>query len=443
MVVRARVIVVLAVAVYSCGDPGGGPRCAEARDCSDGATCEHGVCVQAPRAEGGVPAPRDLARVDGGPSSDSGDDRPEPPDAPAEEENDVILEAGSLDYASAVVELDVRGEVTVRVEVPDDAHSFVLTVTPPAGNFSIRPLRVSAPSGTIFPASVSRAEERKYVPNDHSSYPGLPYSFMLPNRPELELERGTYTATLEVVPYSPDAVSVDVTWVRGVAPPTGGRIDLLLMVFPDQGLDCLRVSKDPTLGRGTEHANRLFAPAGIEIGDVACVDVGQAGARAARDDEAPFRAVLDEHTGRSPTAMRVALMELGETTGLSFGIPGAPGRAGLLRSSMIAINPSALRWPADLVGRLLAHEIGHHLGLNHVTEEDHVRHDQLQDTPECKLDESDLDEDAGSGTEEACDEARANVMYPAGFSVLPLSDVHFSQDQIWVMRRNPFLALRR
>jgi hypothetical protein len=376
---------------------------------------------------------RDSGSMDAGSSPDSGQEGEAPQDG-----GDVTLEPGSLGYASSLVELGARGVFTVRVEVPDDAHAFVFTATPPAGDFWIGLARVDAPSGTLFPPNASRPVGQTYLPDQVSGSPGLPYSFTMPNRPELELEHGTYVVSFQVLPSSSGAVSADVTWVRGAAQPTGGRLDLLLLAFPSQGPDASSVLNDPTFVRAIEHANTLFAPAGIQIGDVAGVDVVLEATGATGEDTALLRAVLDEHVARAPTAMRVALLEH-LSAGKSYGVPGAPGRPGLLRSSTIAIGPSFLSWPADIAGRLFAHEIAHQLGLSHVSEMDFSTHDQLLDTPECSPEEQLSEDDAGAALDDACDQARRNVMYWKGFSPLPLDDVYFSQDQIWVMRRSPFL----
>jgi hypothetical protein len=435
---------VVLVLVASACDDGGDAECAEDRDCSEAASCVRGRCAMMdPPAtpDGGARATirqqpsRTPARMDAGAPASTGDGGAAP-----RYREDAILDPGSLDHADTLAELDARGAFAVRVVVPDDAHAFVLTATPPGPDFEVELSRVTGPSGTLFPPSPLVPPAQGYLPDVGSGTRGMPYSLMLPNRPELELERGVYTVIFQLWQYGtalgvPPTVSVDVTWTRGAAEPAGGRLDLLLLVIPDQEWDADRVLNDPTFTRAIEHANTLFAPAGIEIDEVAGVDLA---AEAEDLDTALLGTLLVEHAARAPTAVRLVLIEH-EHPGTSFGVPGAPGRTGLYRSSAIAVGPSVLSWPADIAGRLLAHEIGHHLGLSHVTEMDHRTHDQLLDTPECEPEQPASEEDAGTAADDACAEARRNVMYWEGFHPLPLEDVHFSQDQIWVMRRSPFL----
>ena len=74
----------------------------------------------------------------------------------------------------------------------------------------------------------------------------------------------------------------------------------------------------------------------------------------------------------------------GVVGGVSGSIPGPAFFHGVPRSG-IAIALSALGDDPVLIGRTMAHEIGHFLGLWHPTESDGKVFDPISDTPQCKL----------------------------------------------------------
>jgi hypothetical protein len=117
--------------------------------------------------------------------------------------------------------------------------------------------------------------------------------------------------------------------------------------------------------------------------------------------------------------------------GLSAGPPGAAAQNGTSASGLVI---SAIDYDAapDDVGKIMAHEGGHFLGLYHTTEKDGARHDLLGDTPEC-----DPSNDAnGNGTmnsDECAGKGAENVMW----WTLTSGEATLSDDQSWVLRRNP------
>jgi len=108
-----------------------------------------------------------------------------------------------------------------------------------------------------------------------------------------------------------------------------------------------------------------------------------------------------------------------EPDGMTLGIPDGfapPGRAqGIYlkgQSCRPEVAPAPIDWTPSMLGRLLAHELGHYLGLYHSVEADGTV-DQLADT------------DA------------TNLMY---YSPLTLSAPTFSPSQFRVMRRHPAIS---
>ncbi len=117
--------------------------------------------------------------------------------------------------------------------------------------------------------------------------------------------------------------------------------------------------------------------------------------------------------------------------GLSAGPPGAAAQNGTSASGLVISAIDYDSAPAD-VGKIMAHEGGHFLGLFHTTEKDGSRHDLLADTPECTVD----NDGNGNGTmnsDECGGKGAENVMW----WTLTSGEATLSADQGWVLQRNP------
>ena len=125
--------------------------------------------------------------------------------------------------------------------------------------------------------------------------------------------------------------------------------------------------------------------------------------------------------------------------GQAGGIPGAiasgTGSSGMILAVQPAREGSSL--DLDALSVTLAHEVGHQLGLFHLTEIAGQPHDVLADTPECTA----TADAAGHGlsrTESCPEEATSNLM----FHTIPdnLDDLTLSAEQGLVLRRSPALV---
>lgn len=113
--------------------------------------------------------------------------------------------------------------------------------------------------------------------------------------------------------------------------------------------------------------------------------------------------------------------------GQSMGIPGPAGVHGTTASGVIvaAGNMYSGRYDPSFVGKVLAHELGHYMGLFHTTESSGLSFDPLLDTHECHRDSTEF----AFGT---CPD-RDNLMWPFA---LPDSEL-LTRDQAWVLARSP------
>jgi hypothetical protein len=154
----------------------------------------------------------------------------------------------------------------------------------------------------------------------------------------------------------------------------------------------------PSLAAALAEVRRIWRPAGIEIGDPVVVEVGGAEAeRLARVEvdpalgaDTPLVVEALRLSGRAP-ARALALLVVGDVAlagaessiwALAGGIP-VPPVTGTARSGVLVSALLVARDPT-FAGQVIAHEIGHALGLYHTTEQSldgQAIHDQIDDTP--------------------------------------------------------------
>ena len=111
-------------------------------------------------------------------------------------------------------------------------------------------------------------------------------------------------------------------------------------------------------------------------------------------DPAELEALFELGTESSGYSVDLFLIRaLGSAVGISGGIPGPPGRHGLTHAG-VAVTAQADCLLTSL-GRIMAHEVGHHLGLFHTNVGD-VATDPIADTD---LSTTNLMDQFGRGTE--------------------------------------------
>jgi len=175
----------------------------------------------------------------------------------------------------------------------------------------------------------------------------------------------------------------------------------------------------PDLAPGSEEVATAVAEARALLGPA--LEVGEVREHAVVGDPAARLAVIGMERGELPELDELFAMSAGVAgpsvsvflvrsagifLGLSGGIPGPLGVPGT-RASGVVLAAEMLR-REGMLGKALAHELGHHLGLFHPVERDGFVQEPLDDTPEC-------DDDAnGDGTlsPEECEGAGGqNLMF--------------------------------
>ncbi len=266
-------------------------------------------------------------------------------------------------------------------------------------------------------------------------------SFLLPNDPEIEVKGGPWVLKVhatEVVKWFGETSWIDhegvcdvIVLARTAAPPEAGTLSLHLHFTGSDGLTAESAPDDERLQSGLDQLIALYAQVGLTVDVAGYHDVPgveedptltQIGSTLGvpNDLGALFLAGQDADA----TALNVFFVESifkdvdyeqigGLVLGVSGGVPG-PAFLGPTFRSGVAIATFDLEGRADFFGNVMAHEIGHYLGLFHSTEKDAIFHDTLVDTAE--------------------DDA-SNLMYWAWSP----ESVTFSDDQAWILRSHPLV----
>lgn len=330
---------------------------------------------------------------------------------------------------------------SVVFDIPDDALSFGLTFDSDNRIEGVSTvIQLLGPNGNvIYDAFNPIASSMKFFDGE-----GSPTSFIYPNAPSLNLTPGQYT--LEFAAYAPANVKVDLHIKSGSEP----VLETLPMTFWFLGNSYYSASTaetDPFFQLAVAEMTSIYANAGISLDPIVYRDADEevALAYSAFDIElTSISEVILETLGqdRSPGAHMVFNDQLflgdgGVLYGVSAGLPGPPSlndtaTLGVFVALDVHVTDEGL--DSTELGATMAHELGHYLGLFHISEADGTSHDPLSDTAECY----DSDDTDGSGSldgDECGGAAATNMMFWT-------SAENFTQDQIspaqsWVLHRNP------
>jgi len=283
------------------------------------------------------------------------------------------------------------------------------------------------------------------------TYPGEGAAALLvPNNPAVSIVPGSYRFSLykdgDVGP-----VSLTALFKRG-AVPTTGKLGLNLYFVGLGWINAASAQNDGTFQKVVQKVGNVYAQAGITVDQVAYYDIG--GADGAKFNEVELSDGPDDEryqllklSAAHPESPNVNVFFVDDITqaddysgyfdvlGIAGGIPGPPlfqgtNGAGVLvdlseyKSGWMSANEKA-----QMYGEVIAHEVGHQLGLFHSSEQSGDTHDQLTDTPECK---SDTNGDGFVDGYECWNSGATNLMFWQA-----TGSIELSAQQGWVLRRNP------
>lgn len=267
--------------------------------------------------------------------------------------------------------------------------------------------------GAQVSATSLTADGRSLWPGDPAANPvwsgGSVITALVPNGPAV--------APAGALALGVESTAAGLLEVARVTAPAGagGVLDLDLFYVGVRGLEVADPLPEP-VASAVERAAELLSAAGITVGVVRQHQVIGALEQRLRivDFTTPrVSEELDELMSLSagvagPSVAVFLVRSLDFHLALSGGVPGPLGRPGRPGSG-IALGAEVLTGDSEL-GRALAHELGHHLGLFHTTEADGSSIEPLPDTPTCPA-EADVDGD-GTFAADECDAADGgNLMF--------------------------------
>jgi len=234
-------------------------------------------------------------------------------------------------------------------------------------------------------------------------------------------------------PSQPAQLQVEGWFPDAIAPSRAGVISLGL-AFLRQSPLADESTRQAVLPETLRLVNELLAPGALQIvvARTRVVDTGTGTLELSRGDDGPLDALFEQvlsgdgcgapaDEGWVPVVFAGCLRVVdplqsitSEPDGLTPGIPDGfppPGRAHgvYLKGQSCQAGMAPIAWSSSMLAKLLAHELGHYLGLYHSVEADGTV-DQLADTDE------------------------TNLMY---YSPLTVAAPAFSASQFQVMRRHP------
>lgn len=265
---------------------------------------------------------------------------------------------------------------------------------------------------------------------------GDPITVLIPNGPGSVVTSAGYRALVSsfVRPASP--AEVDLTQMTRSS--TGTAIDLDLFYV---GVPHPSAPTDPPpayVATAIQRIDAIWASAGIHVGDVRQhVLVGQLAQQFSIIDMNPQSLLdpwpdlprlfeLSAGVGR-PSVPIFLVRDVAQTLGISGDIPGPQGVHGTAGSgiaiSLGPINAGGSTSDGIDLGRVMAHELGHFLGLFHTTEQDGSSIEPLDDTPECPA-SHDTNGDGVVSPSECSGFGADNLMFwaPVGENVTPEQD---------------------
>ena len=294
----------------------------------------------------------------------------------------------------------------VAFEVPEDALSVVVSIVGDAGVFYTLSEWKNGDGSVVVPSSWLSNDQAApslclSCPNRIASSEAS-FAALLPNNESTELVAGTHNISMyayamsgfSALPLQSGTATLRVVAKLRPSAPEAGILDINFHFTGAAGLTAASAPDDPVFQASLDSLRELYATAGIELGTLTYTDIPSE-FRVIESVVVP-KSDLQEMFALSRDQPRAALNvfiveelltgigNFGVLLGVSGGIPGPP-MAATLRSG-VAIATKRSPEVQTAMFKVLGHEMGHHLGLFHTSEQDlgfgPAIHDPIGDTAE-------------------------------------------------------------
>jgi hypothetical protein len=331
------------------------------------------------------------------------------------------------------------GETTFTV--PEGALSAVVHVASPS-NELMAIYQLYAPGNTLLFDITNPALSKFFFLPSERTFTGL-----LPPGPVFNFIPGDYKVSFALGDGSVDArvrIFGKVGGNVGDGMPATQALDVVLaFAGAPQGMNAAAARSDGDFQRALTEYTRLYNAMGVAVNVADYVDLGQALGDKLRvvdgvegpDSELAQLLAAAPDAGQGMTFYFVdEIVDAQEgftILGISGGIPGPPGIHGTPHSG-VAVTLAGFRSDPVELGRTIAHEGGHYLGLFHTSEASGNSHDPLPDTAQCGADR-DSNWDGYVTIAECAGRGAENFM----FWLSGPNTEQTSVEQGLVLRRNP------
>ncbi len=324
----------------------------------------------------------------------------------------------------------------VPVDVPEGAVSSIVACGPYGTDTLATAETITAPDASVV-YDMNDPEATAFRIGVQDDF--LP--MLLPVSPDLDLTTGAYTYRVYVD--TTEAATISCQALFRTEPPSGDPTVNLHLIFVGveaaTGLNATSAHDDAALTAALDEVTSLWAGAGITVGTISYEDFGgDVDTYSSVDGDAEYSQLLK--TANTDDARLIPIFFVNAITdsdgatilGQAAGPPGAAGMGGNAKSGAVVTVIPLVDGDTALMGRLLAHELFHFMGLFHPTSKDGAETDPLSDTPTCPL-SADADANGTLSTDECAGTGAENLMWWAASD----TSTDVSGDQGWVVTRSP------
>lgn len=328
---------------------------------------------------------------------------------------------------------DTGSGADVPFEAPTDAYSALITCGPYGYDTLATAESIVDPNGaTIYDYNDEQGTAMRVTTTDDL----LPV--LIPESPDLDLAAGNYT--LRVYVDASAATTISCSALYRTQEPTADQMVDVHFVFVGvdgevPGLNATDAVDNTLLDDTLTRVADLWSGFGFGIGNITYEDFGgDVETYNSVDGATEFGDLLRTNTSddRQITIFMVSAITDNDGAtilGQAAGPPGAPAVGGTSKSGAVVTVSSLADGDTDTEARIIAHEVGHFMGLFHPTEKDVSGHDPLSDTPECT---SDPDGNGVYSTNECSGQGADYLMWWAASA----SSTATSDDEAWVVQRS-------